>query len=74
MYTLSCKNCRIEYQFKGLFAKRKLRRFWKECLYCGEKLTVVPLQKYTYSPPPNLKKIDLPEIKKIEVEKGFFRL
>lgn len=66
MYCLSCFNCKIEYQFKGLFASRKLKKFGKACQKCGGYLSFAPLLRYEFTPPPECKKIKV-DVKEIEV-------
>lgn len=65
MYILSCSKCKREYIFKGLFAKRKRERFKPYCPNCFNLLMNGPLFHDKHS---------IKEIKRLEVEKGFFRL
>ncbi len=65
MYVMSCSKCNKEYCFKGLFAKRKKKRFGEFCPTCCNLLIEGPiLRSYTSKE----------QVKTLEVEKGFFRL
>ena len=56
MYILSCRDCSVEY----LFRRRKpLHDFGQRCPRCGGYLFQVPLPRYTYTPPPNMREIEV---------------
>lgn len=56
MYILSCRDCSVEY----LFRRRKpLHDFGQRCPRCGGYLSQVPLPRYTYTPPPNMREIEV---------------
>ena len=56
MYILACRNCSVEY----LFRRRKaLHDFGNWCPRCGEFLPPVPLPRYTFTPPPKMREIEV---------------
>lgn len=66
MYLLSCRECSVEY----LFRRRKAaHEFGNRCPRCGDYLSQVPLARYTFTPPPNMREVEI-EVEQVKTWKA----